>query len=156
MPARLADLNLNGTGSCGSFNFRRAARAVTRFYDQALEPCGIRSTQLTILVGIAKTQPTSISALADVLVIDNTTLTRSLGLLKRQGLVSISDRREKRQRFLSITAQGERTLAECLPVWRAAQERFVASLGAEYWANFRGELERLTHVAIGLEKSVPG
>src|SRR5258707_5957766 len=74
MAVRLADLNLNGTGSCASFNFRRAARAVTRFYDQALEPCGIRSTQFTILVGVAKTQPTSISALADVLVIDNTTL----------------------------------------------------------------------------------
>ncbi len=77
MAVRLADLNLNGTGSCASFNFRRAARAVTRFYDQALEPCGIRSTQFTILVGVAKTQPTSISALADVLVIDGNDFFRS-------------------------------------------------------------------------------
>ena len=153
MLARLSKLNLNGTGSCASFNFRRAARAVTRFYDQALEPCGIRSTQFTILVGVAKTQPTSISALADVLVIDNTTLTRSLRLLKKQGLVSVSDRGAKRQRFLALTPKGERTLAESLPVWRAAQERFVQSLGADYWNNFRGELERLTHVAIALEKS---
>src|SRR5258705_7331204 len=120
MTVRLADLNLNGTGSCASFNFRRAARAVTRFYDQALEPCGIRSTQFTILVGIAKTQPTSISALANVLVIDNTTLTRSLRLLKKQGLVSVSERGAKRQRFLTLTPKGERTLAENLPVW--AQE----------------------------------
>ena len=152
MPVRLAELNLNGTGSCASFNFRRAARAVTRFYDQALEPCGIRSTQFTILVGVAKTQPTSISALADVLVIDNTTLTRSLRLLKKLGLVSVSDRGAKRQRFLALTPKGERTLAESLLVWRAAQERFVQSLGADYWNNFRGELERLTHVAIALEK----
>jgi len=153
MSARLAELNLNGTGSCASFNFRRAARAVTRLYDQALEPCGIRSTQFTILVGVAKTQPTSISALADVLVIDNTTLTRSLRLLKKQGVVSVSDRGAKRKRFLALTPKGERTLAESLPVWRAAQERFVQSLGADYWTNFRGELERLAHVAIALEKS---
>jgi DNA-binding MarR family transcriptional regulator len=111
------------------------------------------SARRNSLLGVAKTQPTSISALADVLVIDNTTLTRSLRLLKRQGLVSVSDRGVKRQRFLALTTKGERTLAESLPVWREAQERFVESLGADYWINFRGELERLAHVAIALEKS---
>ena len=153
MPARLAELDLKGTGSCASFNFRRAARAVTRFYDQALEPCGIRSTQFAILAGVAKTQPTAISALADLLVIDSSTLTRSLHLLKKEGLLTVSERARKRQRFLSLTPAGERMLAESLPVWRATQERFVQSLGAEYWTNFRGELERLAHVAIALEKS---
>ena len=55
MSSVLAELNLQGTGSCASFNFRRAARAVTRLYDQALESFGIRSTQFSILIGIAKT-----------------------------------------------------------------------------------------------------
>jgi len=126
-----------------------------RFYDQALEPCGIRSTQFTILVGVAKTQPTSISALADVLVIDNTTLTRSLRLLKKQGLVSVSDRGAKASTISGSYPKGERTLAKSLPAWRAAQERFVQSLGADYWTNFRGELERLAHVAIALETATP-
>jgi DNA-binding MarR family transcriptional regulator len=155
MPTRLAEFNLKGTGSCASFNFRRVARAVTRFYDQALDRCGIRSTQFTILVGVAKTQPTSISALADLLVIDSTTLTRSLRLLKAQGLLAVSERASKRQRFLTLTPAGERTLAESLLVWRKAQEQWVQALGAEHWANFRGELERLAHVAISLEKSPP-
>jgi DNA-binding MarR family transcriptional regulator len=153
MLARLAELDLKGTGSCASFNFRRAARAVTRFYDQALERCGIRSTQFAILVGVAKTQPTAISALAELLVIDSTTLTRSLRLLKKEGLLTVSERARKRQRFLRLTPKGELTLAESVPVWRATQERFVQSLGEEYWTNFRSELERLAHVAIALEKS---
>src|SRR4029077_406018 len=155
MPARVAELNLSGTGSCASFNFRRVARAVTRFYDQALERCGIRSTQFTILVGVAKTQPTSISALADLLVIDSTTLTRSLRLLKKHGLLAVSERASKRQRFLTLTPAGEHILAESLPVWRKAQEQWVQDLGAEYWSSFRSELERLAHVAIALEKSPP-
>jgi DNA-binding MarR family transcriptional regulator len=153
MPARLSELNLNGTGSCASFNFRRAARAVTSLYDLAFEPFGIRSTQFSILVGIAKTQPTSISALADLLVIDGTTLTRSLRLLKKQGLLSVSDRSTKRQRFLALTTKGERTLAASLPAWRKAQDRFVKTLGADYWTNFRSELEKLAHVALSLEDS---
>jgi DNA-binding MarR family transcriptional regulator len=153
MPSTLADLNLHGTGSCASFNFRRAARAVTRLYDQAFESFGIRSTQFSILIGIAKTQPTSISALADLLVIDRSTLTRSLRLLKQQGLLSISDRSIKRQRFLTLTPKGERTLATTLPAWRKAQDRFVQTLGADYWAHFRNQLESLANVALSLEQS---
>jgi DNA-binding MarR family transcriptional regulator len=153
MPSVLAALNLQGTGSCASFNFRRAARAVTRLYDQAFESFGIRSTQFSILIGIAKTQPTSISALAGLLIIDRTTLTRSLRLLKKQGLLSVSDRSIKRQRFLSLTPKGESTLAASLPAWRKAQDRFVDTLGADYWTNFRNELERLAHLAVSLEDS---
>jgi DNA-binding MarR family transcriptional regulator len=153
MPPHLSDLNLSGTGSCASFNFRRAARAVTSLYDRAFEPFSIRSTQFSILVGIAKTQPTSISALADLLVIDGTTLTRSLSLLKKQGLLSISDRSTRRQRFLTLTPKGERTLAASLPAWRKVQDRFVQTLGADYWTNFRNELEKLAHVALSLEDS---
>ncbi|HEV1994469.1 MAG TPA: MarR family winged helix-turn-helix transcriptional regulator [Candidatus Acidoferrum sp.] len=145
-------LDLNGTGYCASFNFRRTARAVTRLYDMALQESGIRSTQFAILVGIAKSQPVSIGALADVLVIDSTTLTRSLRLLQKEGLVTVSKRAAMRQRFLTVTAKGERTLARSLPAWRAAHERFVATIGSEYWDGMRSELERLAHVAVDLEK----
>jgi DNA-binding MarR family transcriptional regulator len=145
-------LDLNGTGYCASFNFRRTARAVTRLYDMALQESGIRSTQFAILVGIAKNQPVCIGALADVLVIDSTTLTRSLRLLQKEGLVAVSNRAAMRQRFLTITAKGERTLGHSLPAWRAAHAHFVATVGAEYWMELRNELERLAHVVGGLEK----
>jgi DNA-binding MarR family transcriptional regulator len=145
-------LDLAGTGYCGSFNFRRTARAVTRLYDMALQESGIRSTQFALLVAIAKDQPVSIGALGGVLVIDSTTLTRSLRLLKKEGLIAISDRAAKRQRFLTITSKGELTLARSLPAWRKAHERFVATVGSEYWLELRSELERLAHVAVNLEK----
>jgi DNA-binding MarR family transcriptional regulator len=145
-------LDLNGTGYCASLNFRRTTRAVTRFYDMALQESGIRSTQFAILVGIAKNQPISIGALADILVIDSTTLTRSLRLLRKEGFVVISNRAAMRQRFLTITAKGEHTLLRSLPAWRKAQERFVATIGSEYWLELRRELERLAQVAVNLEK----
>src|SRR5436190_18225481 len=96
-------LDLSGTGYCASFNFRRTARAVTSLYDTALQKSGIRSTQFAILVGVAKNQPVSIGALANVLVIDGTTLTRSLRLLQTEGFIAISNRGAMRQRFLTIT-----------------------------------------------------
>jgi len=145
-------LDLSGTGYCASFNFRKTARAVTSLFDTALQKSGIRSTQFAILVGIAKSQPVSIGALADLLVIDDTTLTRSLRLLQTEGFIAISNRAAMRQRFLTITAKGERVLARSLPAWRNAQERFVATIGANYWLDLRNDLEKLAHVAVDLEK----
>lgn len=145
-------LDLNGTGYCASFNFRRTARAVTSLYDLALKESGIRSTQFAILVGIAKSQPVSIGKLADLLVIDGTTLTRSLRLLQKEGQIAISNRAAKRQRFLTLTATGVDTLARAVPAWRKAQEQFVRTVGSEYWFTLRRELERLAHVAVELEK----
>lgn len=146
-----SQLDLHGATSCASFNFRRTARAVTRLFDLAFQGYGIRSTQFTILVGIAKTQPTSIGALADLLIIDRTTLTRSLRRLKKDGLLAISDRSKMRQRFLTLTPKGEQTLARCLPPWRKTQERFVQAVGPEYWVTLRNDLERLAHLTVDLE-----
>jgi DNA-binding MarR family transcriptional regulator len=143
--------DLYGTGYCGSLNFRRTARAVTRLYDQAFQGSGIRSTQFSILVAVAKTQPTSVGALSAVLVIDSTTLTRSLKRLQKEGLLTVSLRAAKRQRFVSLTPIGEQLLADSLPAWRAAQARFVQAMGSEYWIHLRAELERLAEVAVRLE-----
>src|SRR5438445_1890755 len=147
-----SSLDLSGTGYCASFNFRKTARAVTSLFDTALQKSGIRSTQFAILVGIAKSQPVSIGALADLLVIDDTTLTRSLRLLQTEGFIAISNRAAMRQRFLTITAKGERVLARSLPAWRNAQERFLATIGSKYWLDLRNDLEKLVHVDVDLKK----
>src|ERR1700730_1269213 len=151
LPSDRVPLDLYGTGYCGSLNFRRTARAVTRLYDQAFQSSGIRSTQFSILVAVAKTQPTSIGVLSSTLVMDSTTLTRSLRRWQRQGVLTVSPRAAKRQRFVCLTPKGEKLLADSLPSWRAAQERFVRALGSEYWLNLRAELERLAQVAVKLE-----
>ena len=152
MPSVLSQLDLTGTGSCASFNFRKTARAVTRFYDDALQESGIRSTQFAILVAIAKNQPISIGDVADLLVIDRTTLTRSLRLLQKEGLLTISARSSMRKRFLSLAPLGERAVARSLPVWRKAHDKFVASVGSADWVDLQSQLERLTQMTIGLDQ----
>ncbi len=39
------------TSAC--VNLRKSSRAITRWFDEALEPCGLRSTQLAILLAVA-------------------------------------------------------------------------------------------------------
>lgn len=149
----LVSLDLSGTGSCAAFNFRRTARAVTRLFDLALEPSGIRSTQFAILTAVAKFQPVSISRIGDILVLDPTTLTRSLRLLQKQGLVEISPRSTRRHRFLNLTDAGAKSLALAIPLWRKVQAEFLSLMGGESWKGFRDELERLSKLAVDLESA---
>ncbi|MBV9888440.1 MAG: winged helix-turn-helix transcriptional regulator [Acidobacteria bacterium] len=155
MTSPLSQLDLDGTGYCASFNFRRTARAITRMYDDAFRETRIRSTQFTILIAVAKSQPSSIGKLASILLIDSTTLTRTLAKLQKQGLLTVSKRAERRQRFVNLTEAGVNALKESLPGWRAAHERFVKTVGADFWLGFRRELERLAHVAVDLEAPPP-
>jgi DNA-binding MarR family transcriptional regulator len=145
-------LDLNGTGYCASFHLRRTARAVTRMYDAVMQETGIRSTQFSILVGIAKNQPVAIGALAEVMILDRTTLTRSLRLLEKEGLISVSERSTMRQRFLSMAPKGERALGHSVEAWRKAHERFLATVGSENWDELRSELEELARVVVELEE----
>jgi DNA-binding MarR family transcriptional regulator len=151
--AILAKLDLTGTGYCASLNFRRTARAVTRMYDTAMQESGVRSTQFAILVAIAKIQPVAMGTLSEVLTIDRTTLTRSLKLLQKERMITISKRSEMRQRFLELTPAGEKALQRSLPLWREAHAKFVAALGPDYWLSMRMELERLARLVPGIEMS---
>jgi DNA-binding MarR family transcriptional regulator len=140
-------LDLSGTGSCAAFNFRRTARAVTRLYDLGLEPAGIRSTQFTILTAVAKYQPIAIGRVGEILILDQTTLTRSLRLLQKQGLLQVSPRSLRRQRFLTLTDKAVKVLEVAVPLWRKVQAEFLTSMGSEQWKEFRNELERLSRMA---------
>jgi len=146
-----ASLDLHGTGTCAALNFRRTARAVTRLYDLALAPSGIRATQMAILTAVAKFQPVPISRIGEILVLDQTTLTRSLRLLQKQGFLEISPRAVKRQRFLTLTDSGVRALALAVPLWRAVQAKFLSELGKDNWSVLRNELERLARGAVQME-----
>lgn len=144
-------LDLKGTGSCAAFNFRRTARAVTRLYDLALEPAGIRATQFAILTAVAKFQPVAMSRVGEILVLDQTTLTRSLRLLQKQHLLDISARSIRRQRFVSLTDAGVKTLAAAVPLWREIQAKFLSDMGGDAWSALRNELERLAKMAVQME-----
>src|ERR1700751_3792975 len=121
--------DLSGTSACAAYQFRRTSRAVARLYDAAIPSSGIRSTQFAILTAIAKLQPVPISRVATILLIDTTTMTRSLRLLQKDGLIEIAPRGVRRQRLLTLTSKAEKALAIAVPLWRNTQARFLASLG---------------------------
>ena len=129
--------------SCACHKVRMAARAVTRLYDDALRPVGLRATQLAVLVAIANEGTMSITALAQSMAMDRTTLTRNLRPLEKAGLIAIGPEGRHRSRMLEITRQGQFRLREALPYWERAQETLRRKLGDKDWANVHNDLDQL-------------
>lgn len=124
---------LDELDSCTCQNLRQATRVVTQFFENALDPTGLKITQLPVLASAATHGPVLMSRLAEILVMDRTTLTRNLQPLIRAGLVKIEKGDDKRARLVSATDKGIKALKEALPIWRSTQEEMVEALGRFQW-----------------------
>ena len=117
---------------CLAGNLRAAARVVTRAYDAALRPHGVRITQVAILTTVRRLQPVTTTRLALDLAGERSAVTRDVAVLERGGLLASAPRPgDGRARELSITAAGEALLARCAPAWRDVQQTSREAIGAE-------------------------
>lgn len=127
---------------CTCLNLRRITRRVTQRFDEWLAPAGLRCTQFSLLGMLHAPGDVSVSALAEKLDIDRTTLTRNLQLLSDRRLVSIADGPDARSRTVMLTPQGRQTFARALPLWRKAQDEVNARLGDQDVARLHDALQR--------------
>jgi len=124
-----------------------ASRAVTRLYDDTLRPVGLRATQLVLLVAIGSGEAVSITALAKLIGMDRSTLTRNLAPLERDGLVRVGNEGWRRSRTIEITKKGSARSREALSFWEKAQNTLRKKLGARKWAVVRTDLDELIRAA---------
>ena len=102
---------------------------MTQQYDEVLRPAGIRATQFSLLVPTAVLGPVRLTALADVVGMDRTTLTRNLALLQREGLVRVETGVDLRTREVGLTPKGRKVLDRAIPLWHEAQAQMATALG---------------------------
>jgi len=116
---------------CLCTKFRQASRALTQHYDDAIAETGIRSTQFTLLIALAQAPLVPLTKLAEVLVMDRTTLTRNLTPLVREGLVEEHSAEDRRVRAFALSARGKKVLEQAMPGWRKAQAHMLHALTAQ-------------------------
>ena len=131
--------------TCACDQLRRAARAMTQRYQDALVPSGLAATQLPILVGLSHGKPVPITPLAEGLALDRTTLTRNLRVLENRGLVTmVANAADRRMRLALLTEAGARVLTQALADWRVAQADVEREFGAARLGALFAELTTLT------------
>ena|ERR1700676_4395741 len=136
---------------CNCLALRQAARHVTQFYDQCLAPAGLRTTQLSILAKLQRLGPLTINALARQLVMDRTTLGRTMLPLERDGLISIEDGSlDRRSKELRLTKEGAERLRVARRLWSQAQMQFEAAFGGERASTLRNELRAVAASDLGV------
>ena len=132
---------------CACLSFRAASRVVTQLFDEYLVPVGLLSTQLPVLLLLCLNESLAVSRLANLLVMDRTTLTKNLKPLRARGLVKVISGPDKRKTLLAITPEGQALMARAYPYWRQAQARIVEGLGPAQWDVVRGKLSEVVKVA---------
>ena len=128
---------------CICANLRRATRAVTKLYDEALKPTGLKITQFNLLSSLMAMGSATLSELAADMLVDRTTLTRNLEILEARGLVVTEEGSDRRERQLSLSEKGFAALGGAYPLWQAAQARATELAGRASWNAAAPTLRRL-------------
>lgn len=111
---------------------RKAGRVLTRRYDEYLKPGGVRITQFSMLINISRNQSITVSQLAKLLVMDQTTVSRNLHILEKSGYIytkcEMTDQRIKK---ILVTDAGMSKINEAKPLWEKAQSEMKNVLGEQ-------------------------
>lgn len=129
---------------CVCTTIRRADRALTRIYDEALQPSGLLTTQYALLSTLARVgEPMLHSALAEAQLMSPATLSRNLKPLQRDGLVRSAPGIDRRTRYVELTNAGHAALDRARPLWHAVQAAVRETAGAERIELLLSELQSL-------------
>jgi len=120
---------------------------VTKLYERHLAGAQLTSAQFSILGALGEGGPMNMAELANVLVMDRTTLLRAMKPLQREDfLKSTPCAEDPRQLVFSLSPAGVRKLKQALPLWHEAQKEFEAEVGLS-------EAARLRHSLLALARS---
>ena len=115
--------------ACIADKLRLLNRFMTRLYDQALRPTGMTTSQMNILVVVAKYGEATFHQVGDWLHMEKSTLSRNLRRVQQNGWLVIRPAGKGNIHSLKLTPKGHRTLQQGLPLWETAQREAKAILG---------------------------
>jgi DNA-binding MarR family transcriptional regulator len=147
MSGKINRLELTDCPNCVCFNLRKAARAITQLYDKILRPTGLRTTQFSLLAATSLLEPVTLTRLAEMGVIDRTTLSRNFKPLEKLGLIKVTSGEDRRTRIVTLTDRGKEALAKALPLWKKAQASVVRELGHKRWEYMQANLQGVVSIA---------
>lgn len=118
---------------CACTALRKATRTLDRLYDAALAPYGLTTGQFALLRNIHRAGQIALSRLADALVLDRTSLYRSLRPLEQAGWVRVAAAAQGRTKLAALTEAGLAVMRTAEPAWARLQADINARLGATAW-----------------------
>ncbi|AMV25239.1 DNA-binding transcriptional repressor MarR [Gemmata sp. SH-PL17] len=116
---------------CIAGRLRLLNRVVTKLYDDALRPLGLKASQLNILILTAKLGLARPGQVCEILQLDASTLSRNVKPLQAHGWMEVVPGKDARAQPFRLTPKGERLIEKAVPAWEEAQRRASDLLGNE-------------------------
>jgi DNA-binding MarR family transcriptional regulator len=114
---------------CIATRLRMADRVITKVYDDALRPLGLKVTQMSMLVVAEDRGLIRQSEVGAELRLDDSTLSRNLDRMRANGwLVEVAGD-DARVHSYRLTEAGRTLLDKAIPAWRGAQAEARRLLG---------------------------
>jgi DNA-binding MarR family transcriptional regulator len=130
--------------ACPAWNSRVAARRINQFLDREMAELGLSAAQLGLIAQIAAASDDTLGALARRAGLDQSTLSRNLRTLEREGLIEIAMvKGDLRRRAVWLTEAGARRLEAAIPLWRKAQAKLAKRLSPDLAWRLAEETEKL-------------
>jgi DNA-binding MarR family transcriptional regulator len=135
-------------------SFRRASRALTQLYEEALRPVGLRATQFTVLQTLSLAGEVTQGELGQILAMDSTTLTRTLNIMSRHGWIAKRRGEDRREWRMQLSKAGKTQFKQAFPHWEKAQTRLRRQLGEELSNNLMKLTQKVTNALIDKGESL--
>jgi len=102
---------------CYNSRVKMLNRMMSSWYDAAFKPYALTGNQFTLLLFIGKAKSTNQKMIADMLLINFSTVSRDLAKLSLAGWVDMEKGTDARNSRISLAEKGLELLANVLPVW---------------------------------------
>jgi DNA-binding MarR family transcriptional regulator len=130
--------------TCAGLTLRRAARRTTQFLEERMMASGVSFSQFGLMAEIATAADDTVSALAERMGLDQSTLSRTLRTLEAEGLLEIAVvESDQRKRMVWLTEKGARKLEAALAIWRQAHAKLARQVSVESLQRLSREVESL-------------
>jgi DNA-binding MarR family transcriptional regulator len=130
--------------SCAGWNSRLAVRRITQFLDREMAELGLTAAQLGLMAQIAAAADDRLGVLAERTGLDQSTLSRNLRTLEKEGLIEIAlVETDLRRRAVWLTETGARRLEAAIPIWRKAHAKLARRLSPDLARRLADQAEAL-------------
>ena len=124
---------MSTTTRCIFTTVRKANRSLFRFYQDALSDADITIVQLAVLRALERKSPRSFPELSDDLVMERTSLYRTIKPLISMGAVEEFASDTGRTKHARLTSHGQLLIEKTMPYWQQAQNTILDEMGQKRW-----------------------
>jgi DNA-binding MarR family transcriptional regulator len=119
-------------GNCAGIKLHQAERLTTRFLEARMLEAGLSYAQFTLMLQVAAAADDTIAGLSKRTGLDQSTLSRNLKGLARDGLVEITMvEADLRRRAVWLTETGARRLERAIACWSRAHDVLMGVVDAD-------------------------